>query len=467
MASKYIIRVSEFQKLYYDSEGKLPFRKRHWTALCAYLDKVNKTEAKRKDYYRILNKGIQFTNFVGVIQAGDLTIEVLPKIDRGATGVANKTIGDLEKEDETTAADKAMWHNALLQMLKECKLIRVNHVDYANLKLKSNSILDIYLELFLLQTEQLMHQGLIKKYNKREGNKTALKGQLQFQKQATINCTHQERFFVRFTEYDRDNIFNQLIYKTLCLIPCISSHVFFSDFTARLLMDFPEVSACAATEATFDNLKFDRKTEPYWEVMLISKMLLLNYRPDITGGRENVIAILFDMNKLWEEFIYRRLKKEEVNYDMKVSAQGSKEFWKAANSNTPKKIRPDIMIEYPAAEPKNKEDNSEKKTVIIIDTKWKHNEELNPADDDLKQMFVYNLYWNCEKSILLYPSANEGLSSLSGQYEAHCGSNFSRGCTLKIVSIFKNIKLDSDLGVKIISAIPELNTRKSAAIQLF
>ncbi|MEO6583880.1 MAG: hypothetical protein ABIO05_06125, partial [Ferruginibacter sp.] len=253
MPTKNVIRVSEFEKLYYDNSK--PFRQKHWEALCCYLEGVNKTEEKRIEYFRILNKGIQFTNFVGVIQAGNLTIEVLPKVDKGSTTAANLSIDELEKY---TSADKQKWHNVLLQMLKECRFLRVNHVDYANLNLRSNSILDIYLELFLSETESLMHEGLLKKYRKKEGNQSALKGQLQFAKQLAHNSTHQERFYVRYTEYNRNNIYNQILYKTLQVIPKISNSNYLLDKVGRLQLDFPEVSSCAVNEETFSRLQFDR-----------------------------------------------------------------------------------------------------------------------------------------------------------------------------------------------------------------
>ena len=126
MATKSIIRVSEFERLHYDD--KRPFKQRHWEALCRYLENLNKKEEKRVEYYRIINKGIQFTNYVGVIQAGNLTIEVLPKVDKGSSTAANESIDELESD---ASNEKQKWHDVLLQMLKECKLLRVNHVDYA------------------------------------------------------------------------------------------------------------------------------------------------------------------------------------------------------------------------------------------------------------------------------------------------------------------------------------------------
>jgi 5-methylcytosine-specific restriction enzyme subunit McrC len=437
MSPKNIIRVSEFEKLYYDTNEKKPFRKKHWEALCRYLENVNKKEGKRIEYFRIINKGIQFTNFVGVIQAGNLTIEVLPKVDKGNSTAANEPINRLDKE---TSEDKQKWHNVLLQMLKECKFLRVNYVDYANLNLRSNSILDIYLELFLAETESLLYEGLLKKYRKKVGNQTALKGQLQFSKQIAYNCTHQERFYVRYTEYNRNNIYNQLLFKTLQLIPKISNSSYLLDKVGRLQLNFPEVTNCTVNTETFNLLKFDRKTERYKEALLISKMLLLNYRPDITGGTENVIAILFDMNKLWEEFVFRRLKKVESQFDVEINRQQSEDFWDAKLLSRPKTIRPDIVL---------KKGNQS----IIIDTKWKIVEDLIPGDDDLKQMFTYNLFWNCTRSILLYPSINRG--SNHGKYFDFSKKNiYNTKCSVITTTVLNDVFiLDKDFGIIVMKEV--------------
>jgi len=384
LSNKNTIRVAEFEKLYYDDTK--PFKQKHWDALCRYQEQQNKTGEKRIEFYRILNKGIQFTNYVGVIQAGNLTIEILPKTDRQRTTAANLTVDNLQKQD---ADQRLTWHDVLLKMLKECRLLQVNHVDYASLNLKSNSILEIYLELFLTEAEKLLHEGLIKKYRKTEGNKLAMKGQLLFAKNIAQNLIHRERFYVRDTEYNRTNIFNQLLYKTICLIPSITTNTWLTDKVNRLLLDFPEMPDCKVTSDTFNKLVYDRKTVRYKEALLISKMLLLNYRPDITGGSENVIAILFDMNELWEEFVYRRLAKSAKAGEI-VSRQQKKNFWWNSSTGYHKKVKPDIVVFK----------NNRK---IIIDTKWKIVEDNSPGDDDLKQMFVYNLLWDAEKSYLLYP----------------------------------------------------------------
>jgi 5-methylcytosine-specific restriction enzyme subunit McrC len=422
LANKNIIRVAEFEKLYYDDAR--PFKQKHWEALCRYQEQQYKKGESGAQFYRILNKGIQFANYVGVIQAGNLTIEILPKTDREKATAANLSIGTLPIED---AQNRQKWHNILLEMLKECTLLKVNHVDHARLNLKSNSILDIYIELFLKHTETILHEGLVKKYHKGEGNKLAMKGQLLFSKNISQNLVHRERFYIRHTEYNRINIYNQLLYKTLCLIPAISSNHWLADKVNRLLLDFPEMPDCKVTPAVFDKLVFDRKTERYKEALLISKMLLLNYRPDITGGNENVIAILFDMNKLWEEFVFRRLKKAAI-MGVTVSRQNQKPFWYNKTHDFYKPVKPDIIVES----------NNKR---IVIDTKWKIMTDNKPGDDDLKQMFVYNLLWDAELALLVYPGtapASHGSYvhfRLSYQQRKHDQEEFYNSCSLVFINL--------------------------------
>ena len=440
MVSKNTIRVSEFEKLYYDERN--PFKKKHWEAVSKFLEKESSKENKGAEYFRILNKGIQFTNYVGVIQAGNLTIEVLPKIDRGTSTAFNETIGNLKKSSPEIYNSKSKWHKVLLEMLRECKKLKVNHVNKANLNFKNNSILEIYIEIFLNEAEKILHEGLTKKYQKQDGNHTALKGKLLFSKQISCNLTHKERFFVRYTEYNKDNLYNRILYKTILLIPNLTSNNYLIDKVGRMLLNFPELSNIKVSQETFNQLIFNRKTERYKEALLISKMLLLNYRPDLSGGSENVIAILFDMNKLWEDFVYSRLKKEESNFDMMVLPQQHQSFWATKILGRPKTIRPDIIIK-----------TKNPIRTIVIDTKWKILDDLIPSDEDLRQMFVYNLYWDCNQAILLYPSKKS--SNNHGDYIDFLDKDlFKNKCSVHTTSVLdKDNKLNKDFGTNILKEI--------------
>jgi len=146
-------------------------------------------------------------------------------------------------------------------------------------------------------------------------------------------------------------------------------------------------------------------------------MIILNYSPNLNVGNDNMIALLFDMNKLWEEYIFRVLSKHKP-IDFSISYQNSDKFWES------KSIRPDIVI-------------SDSKTNYIIDTKWKIIEANNPSDNDLKQMFVYNLHWKSSKSILLYPKVHQKDSEFGNYHYKHIEDSLNQ-CKIGFVSLIEN-----------------------------
>jgi len=358
------IRIFEYEKLHIGGQ----FTEDHLDSLAKY------NEEHGGAYFKLGYKSVQFQQYVGVIQVGDLTIEILPKIGKTAP----------------TERDKDKWQKILLDMLQQCNWMTVHANEKAPLQFKHNSILEAYLELFVRECEYLLQLGLIKKYRQTEGNKNSLKGKLLFGKNIQHNIVHQERFYTRHQVYDKNNIYNQILFKALNTIPSITSNPLLNDRLYSLLFSFPELDNIHVNTSTFSNLVFDRKTSAYEEAISIASMILLNYRPDIQNGQNNVLAILFDMNDLWEEYVYRQLLRF-CHPSIQIIPQEYKKVWeREINSSASKGIKPDIVLE------------AENKT-LIIDTKWKLPEDDIPSDADLKQMFMYNEYWDNSNAILFYP----------------------------------------------------------------
>ena len=99
-------------------------------------------------YFTGIRDGVKFKSYVGVIQIGGLTIEVLPKSDR----------------NKGEKSEYSVWHSVLLDMLRICKKINVHTVSETNLRKRHHSILELYFEMYLDEVEVLLRQGLIKKY---------------------------------------------------------------------------------------------------------------------------------------------------------------------------------------------------------------------------------------------------------------------------------------------------------------
>lgn len=415
------IQVFEHQLLPIAKEG---FRREHWEKLGRYCDRHGHS------WCTLLPDGVKFHQYVGVIQLGNISIEILPKVER--------TVAETEK---------AKWQQVLIDMLRECHWMQVFSHDSASLKLKTNSILDAYIEVFIRECESIVREGLVRKYRLADRNGIALKGRLLFAQQIRHNLVHQERSYTRHQLYDRENIFNKILLKALKLLPSITRNPVLKDRIYDLLLSFPELEDMKVTGGTFAKLVYDRKTDRYQEAMKIAAMLLLNYRPDISGGSNHVLAILFDMNELWEEYIFRQLRKH-LETGWTISPQSSKPFWQLLEGSMSKKIRPDIVIT-------NKEGQR-----FILDTKWKLPDYGIPGDEDLKQMFIYNDYWESKLALLVYPDAvyKDEPEWYMGAYHAPNATGFKHHCgVLKISVLDSNDKgLDRSLGKRIAGLLPLL-----------
>jgi len=321
-------------------------------------------------YFSLIHNGVRFNEYVGVIQVGNTIIEVLPKADNTATD-----------KDE-----KNKWHTILIDMLFAVGVFDIHAPSSSSLKLKPNAILDLYFQHFISEVEYLLHRGLVKQYHKKEANVTALKGSLQFSKHIQQNLTHQERFYVRHITYDVAHQLHYILYKTICILQRTNVNPTLQSRIEALLLNFPEMPDTRITEATFTRLTFNRKTKAYEPAINIARLLLLQYHPDVSRGNNSILALMFDMNSLWEQFVYVSIKK---NKDITITAQHTRYFWQSDEGKL-SKIRPDIWI-------KKGEES------FILDTKWKNLNGYNPSPEDLRQMYVYHEYYTARKVALVYP----------------------------------------------------------------
>ena len=399
MSNKNFIQVFEYQKLRL-GDAKFPdFEERHFDALIKYNEK------NQSKYYTVIHKGVQFNSYVGVIQIGGLTIEILPKADN---------------DNSNSEAQKKKWQSVLLNMLRVCKHITVDNVSETNLRKRYNSILEVYFEMYLNEIESLIKRGLIKKYRRVQSNQLALKGKLLFSHNIQKNIVHKERFYCEHQIYDKEHLLHLILLKGLKVLDSlVSNHL--KDKLNRLLFEFYDYKEININATHFDKIILNRKSLPYQKAVDIAKMLILNYSPNLNSGNDNMLTLLFDMNKLWEEYIYRILQKHKPG-GYKVNFQNQTKFWEH------KKIKPDIVI------------TSNIEETFVIDTKWKIVDSKNPSDDDLKQMFTYNLHWEAEKSMLLYPKVNQEDSDF-GHYKFKHLEDKMNQCKLGFVSILENNSL--------------------------
>ncbi len=358
--TKHTIQIQEHQTIRVgDQINNVLFDEATYQALAKYQEK------QKTKYFSLVYKGIKFSHYVGIIQVGKITLEILPKADKVGTN------------------NPAKWQAVLLEMLRYCRLIKVESLGLGKVRLQSNTILDIYFEQFLDAVQQLLNKGLPKQYLTKESNQKALKGRLMLPKQLRKNGLHPERFYVRHKTFEYDHLFNRVLLEALKVLRQVHLNPVLTLKLEQILSIFPKLPAALISPRDFDQLFQTQKYRPYQELLEISRLILLNFSPDIRSGQHHLFALLFDMNKLFEEYVFWKLKALE-NKQIKVQRQASKSFWQRRT------IRPDIVIQAG-------------KRKYVLDTKWKVLQRNSPSMKDLKQLYIYCQYFEAERGILLYP----------------------------------------------------------------
>lgn len=371
MKKEFILK--EFEYLQYKDNTKDNFIKKE---TFDSLEKFVLENEKTAQYLKITTKKgfgkvLQAQNYVGVIQTKDgTTIEILPKI-KNATIEKSKDI--------------------LIKMLKTLKNSPFKNLSVANLKSSKIPLFEIFISMFLEELTVLVRNGIKSDYISKEENLKFLKGKLKISEQIKYNTIHKERFFVQYEEFISNRVENRLIKTTLQFLYNKSKLNKNQQRIREFLFVFDEIEISHNIKTDFSKIKLNRQMKDYEQVLLWCKTFLFENSFSPYKGNDIAFALLFDMNLLFESFVYSYLKKSSNFQDIK--SQDRTHHLAYENGIGRFRLKPDIVI------------NGGK---IIADTKWKILSEDKAYNgvlqDDMYQLYAYGTkYDNCEKIYLIYP----------------------------------------------------------------
>jgi 5-methylcytosine-specific restriction enzyme subunit McrC len=232
---------------------------------------------------------------------------------------------------------------------------------------------------------------------------------------------HKERFFVEYQEFNSDRMENRLIKTTLEYLYKKSKSSRNQQRIREFLFVFDEISPCKDVKIALSKIKLNRQMKDYEQVLLWCKTFLLENSFSPYKGDDVAFALLFDMNLLFESYVYNYLKRhgkfeniinQDKQHHLAYDEKKSGKF----------RLKPDIVINDGA---------------IIADTKWKILSEdktyngVNQAD--MYQLYAYGTkYKKCKDLYLIYPKDQEVIESQYHYFrEQTCEAN--NGLNVRIV----------------------------------
>lgn len=386
-----LFEVKEFETITGNKEFKSQYKCMDKSAFAELIEFIHAFDSDDEEsdvldfikigYKRNVGETVTFKNYVGLIQMrGDYQIQILPKIDF-AVGEEDKT------------------KQVFMKMLRSLKDFPSKVFTNANLKMDRMNLYEIFINMYLQETRQLVKRGIKSAYVGVEDNLTVYKGKLLVNQHIKNNLAHKERFYVGYDEYQVNRAENRLVKSTLLKLQKLTSSAENAKEIRQLLTTFEFVEPSTNYDKDFSNVSIDRNTKDYEMLMKWSKVFLKNKSFTTFSGTEKARSLLFPMEKVFEAYVAKHMKKVFGRAGWEVSAQDKGHYlFNTLNGENHKRfaLRPDLVV--------TRDDGS----VVILDTKWKSliddkRSNYGISQADMYQMYAYSKKYGTSEIWLLYP----------------------------------------------------------------
>lgn len=331
---------------------------------------------------KITPDGVEATSYVGVIKYKKLHLQILPKLI-------------CDKDDRQNILQN------LIFMLSYTRKLEIKTTNDANLSAAKNPFIEILIREYAKSLFDCLKRLTPKNYVCGEDNLPYIKGKIKFAENIRHNSCNQAKFYCEYDEFSENNALNQLfLFVSECLYN-ISKDSHNRKILKFIINYYSEVDLVRFDRFSAEKIRLSRNQQLFKKPFGLAKMFVEKTSVDLTKNRFDNITMLWDMNKLFEEFVFEIMKRMQEELQCKITAQMGRRLLRGDNSKK-RNTFVDIMAE---------KDDGEK---IVLDTKYKKFHGLSDvANADIFQVSAYCLLHNATHAVLIYPRYDENAPYLS------------------------------------------------------
>jgi 5-methylcytosine-specific restriction enzyme subunit McrC len=315
---------------------------------------------------------------VGVLAAPGISLEILPKID------------GLERDGTRIN---------LIRMLARTLDLKIAGGALMPVGRQPRDMLEILIRLFCDKLLDAIHRGLTRRYVRHADDLPTLRGRNDMKRQFTILAASPHLVASRYDELSADTPLNQILKAAVMRLRVMSR----ASENQRRLNDIEfalaDVTQLPVEQLPWSRVVLDRTNTAYHDLLQLATALLHGHYQFIGGEQCLGFSLLFEMNRLFEDFIGRTLRTAMRDSGLRVTLQGPMNYaLSEIGTNEPRFMtKPDIVIHCGDT------------PVMVIDTKWKRL--VGPIDDsrrgvsqsDVYQAMAYAQIYQVKRLMLLYP----------------------------------------------------------------
>lgn len=328
---------------------------------------------------------IKPSHYVGVIKYKNIQFEILPKL-----------LGqDNDREDNR----KQILKN-LLYMLSYTKHLDIKDNEVANITSCKNPFIETLIRVFADRLFDALKRFVPKNYEVFEKNTSAFKGKLKIAENIRYNLANKARFFCEFDSFTEDTELNQLFLYVATRLQSISQDAYNKKILKFIINVYSDISFKCFTEHDLKRIHLNRSQQVFAQPFNLAKMFLEHSSVDMSKHQFDNIALIWDMNILFEEFVFEFLKRNREDlgiYDVKYQ-KGRRLLKSKDNQHYYANTFVDMFITKTNGGPQ-----------IVLDTKYKITSgkygDFN--NSDIFQVVTYCKLHDSNNAILLYPATDD------------------------------------------------------------
>lgn len=309
-------------------------------------------------------------------------------------------------------------------MLSYTRKLDIKTTDSVNLSKSQNPFLEILIKEFANSLFEALKRLTPKNYVREEDNLNFLKGKIKFSENIRHNCVNQAKFYCEYDDFSENNILNQLFLYVATSLYEVSKNSE-NKRVLKLIIDyFADIKIVRFDKFKCDKIRLNRNQILFEKPFKLAKMFVENSSVDLSKNRIENISLVWDMNKLFEEFIFEVMRKID---GLTVEAQKTKRLLRRNDGTTRRDTKVDIMVN-------NK----------VLDTKYKRFENFEDVSSaDIYQVTTYCLLHDTNEAILLYPQWND--KPMEEDFILNLPKNVEASYNLKLASVNLRRDLKNDL----------------------
>ncbi len=374
---------------------------------------------------------LRIQQFVGFVRAGDLQLEILPKLD--------------------ALSDHASIRQSLLGMLAVTHDLEVRPSDSAGFSESQEPFIAALARLYCRRLLDAIRRGLKQDYVLRQDCLPHVRGKIDWPAQAVSQAKQTLEFNCIFDERSENTLLNQTLKAALLAAGRLLEGTRIASVVNELRYAMAGVVDVLPAPEQVKRLRTDRTNQHLRPLLALAKLILGNCNPDLgraAQGNRNVYAVVWDMNVLFEEYVGRLATRvlSAKGFAVDLQDRGSLYLAKEANGNQNAfLLKPDIVVREGT------------KPWAVIDTKWKvldpQKANLGVSEADVYQVLAYAHRYETDLAVLVFPHRGAlGPAGVQKEFLIHGG----RGNPVRVrVSTLDLARLESVAGQLERGLIPE------------